>query len=204
VNAPWPHGDPRDVVHRVLADARFARAAQRPGEKSWFDYVVDALRELWHRLLAPLRGLTGNSTLTTVIGIAVLVAVLALLALVVVRFARGVAWRRAPRARLPSAVPDADADARTLFERALAAAAAGRHHDAAALLWASALRALDERGRVRFDPARTPGEWRRAVRDPSFDALARDAVVALFGDRGADAALVARMREAYDRVAVLA
>jgi hypothetical protein len=38
------------------------------------------------------------------------------------------------------------------------------------------------------------------VRDPGFDALARDAVVALFGERGADAALVARMREAYDRV----
>jgi hypothetical protein len=53
---------------------------------------------------------------------------------------------------------------------------------------------------VRFDAARTPGEWRRAVRDPAFDALARDAVVALFGDRGADASLVTRMRESYDRV----
>ena len=69
-------------------------------------------------------------------------------------------------------------------------------------MWASALRALDERGRVRYDAARTPGEWRRAVRDPAFDALARDAVVALFGNRGADAALVARMRESYDRVVV--
>ena len=87
-----------------------------------------------------------------------------------------------------------------LFGRALAAAAERRHHEAAALLWASALRALDEGGRVRFDPARTPGEWRRAVRDPHFDALARDAVVALFGDRGADAALVERMREEYARV----
>jgi hypothetical protein len=53
---------------------------------------------------------------------------------------------------------------------------------------------------VRYDAARTPGEWRRAVRDPAFDALARDAVVALFGNRAADAALVARMRDAYDRV----
>ncbi|HEY6236828.1 MAG TPA: hypothetical protein VIW69_17135, partial [Candidatus Elarobacter sp.] len=60
--------------------------------------------------------------------------------------------------------------------------------------------ALDERGRVRYDAARTPGEWRRMVRDPAFDALARDAVVALFGNRGADAALVTRMRESYDRV----
>ena len=109
------------------------------------------------------------------------------------RWARGRPHRRARRR---------DADAKTLLARALEAAAAGRHHDAAALLWASALRALDERGRVRYDPARTPGEWRREVRDPSFDVLARDAVVALFGDRGADAALVARMREAYDRVVV--
>jgi Na+-transporting methylmalonyl-CoA/oxaloacetate decarboxylase gamma subunit len=200
VNGPWPYGDPRDVVHRVLTDARFQRAAQRPGEKSWFDYVTDFLRDLWHRLTAPLETLTGNTTLTTIVGIGVLIAVLVLFAIVVVRFARRTAWRRPVREHAAPAALGEDADARTLLARALAAAAAGRHHDAAALLWASALRALDERGRVKYDPARTPGEWRRAVRDPYFDSLARDAVVALFGDRGADAALVVRMQAAYDRV----
>ncbi|MEA2688477.1 MAG: hypothetical protein QOD51_1084 [Candidatus Eremiobacteraeota bacterium] len=200
MSAPWAHGDPREVVRGILADPRFAHAAHRPGEKTWLDYVVDALRALGHQLTAPLRALTGNNAVTAFIGIAVLVAVLVALTIVIARFATRVSWRRARRAPDGAMVVGADADARTLFARALDAAAAGRHHEAAALLWASALRALDERGRVRYDASRTPGEWRRAVRDPGFDALARDAVVALFGERGADAALVARMREAYDRV----
>ncbi|HEY0394050.1 MAG TPA: DUF4129 domain-containing protein [Candidatus Elarobacter sp.] len=200
MNAPWPNGDPRALAHRVVAEPGFQHAAQRPGEKTWLDYVLDALHRLWDAVMSPIRHLAGNGKASSVIGIVVLVAVLLLLAYVIVRFARRVRWRRAPRPGTAYAELGADGDARSLLRRALDAAAAGRHHEAAALLWASALRALDERGRVRFDPARTPGEWRRAVRDPSFDALARDAVTALFGERGADAALVERMRAAYDRV----
>jgi uncharacterized protein DUF4129 len=200
--AGWPHGDPRAVVQRILADRHFQLAPQKPGDKSWLDLLGDALNELWRRLTAPLDHLLGNKALTTVIGLVVLIALLVFLALVVVRFARGLRFKPSARARSAAFALGDGADARTLFARALAAAAEGRHHDAAALLWASALRALDERGRVRYDPARTPGEWRRAVRDPAFDALARDAVVALFDNRGADAALVTRMRESYDRVVV--
>jgi hypothetical protein len=183
----------------VLADGRFERAPQRPHEKTFLDLIYDAIRSLWHRLTDPLNHVTGNSRLTTLIGILVLVVVAVLLTIVIARFATRFSWRRARAGALPAAA-GFDADARTLLARALDAASAGRHHEAAALLWASALRALDEGGRVRYDPARTPGEWRRVVRDTSFDAFARDAVVALFGDRGVDAALVARMREAYDRV----
>ena len=197
---PWPHGDPRDVAQRILADRQYQLAPQKPGDKSWLDLLWDALGELWRRLTAPLGHLLGNQTLTSVIGIAVLVALLVFLAFVVARFARGLGRKQTDRARADTFALGDDVDARTLLARALAAAAEGRHHDAAALLWASALRALDERGHVRYDPARTPGEWRRAVRDPAFDALARDAVVALFGHRGADAALVTRMRASYDRV----
>ena len=131
---------------------------------------------------------------------AALVVVLAFLLFVVVRFARRTRLQRPARQANAAVALASDADARTLLARARAAAAAGRNHEAAALLWASALRALDERGRVRFDPARTPGEWRRLVGDPAFDALARDAVVAMFGERDPDAALVARMRETYDRI----
>ena len=197
--SPWPNGDPRAVVQRVLADGRFERTAQRPHAKSWFEQLIDQIQKLWNLITEPLNHLTGNSRVATVLGTVVLVAVVVLVTLVVVRFASGMRWRRTAAAAMPAA-SGFDADARTLFARALAAASAGRHREAAALLWGSALRALDEAGRVRFDVARTPGEWRRMVRDASFDALARDAVVALFGDRGVDAALVARMREAYDRV----
>jgi hypothetical protein len=200
MTAPWPHGDPRAVAQGILADRRFQLAPQKPSDKTWFELLGDAVAELWRRLTAPLDHLLGNKTLTSVIGLAVLVALLVLLAVVVVRFARGLRAKPSRRAHAAAFALGDDADARTLFALALEAAAQGRHHDAAALLWASALRALDERGRVRYDAARTPGEWRRAVRDPAFDALARDAVVALFGNRGADAALVTRMRESYDRV----
>jgi hypothetical protein len=200
MSAPWPHGDPRDVAHRILTDGRYQTAPPRPGDKPWWELVGDALDELWRRLTEPLNHLVGNTTFTTFVGIVVLIAAAALLVVVVSRYAAGIGARRAVRARGEGSPLSEDADARTLFARALAAAAAGHHHEAAALLWASALRALDEGGRVRYDPARTPGEWRRAVRDPNFDALARDAVVALFGDRDADAALVARMREEYARV----
>ncbi len=201
VSAPWPHGDPRAVARAVLADPRFHAGSALTRPKSLWDYIADALSAWWHRLFDPLSHAIGNAAVTRAIGIGVLVLVLAFLLYVVARYARRLRIRRAVRASCAAvAAIGTEADARTLLARALAAAAAGRHHEAAALLWSSALRALDERGRVRYDAARTPGEWRRAVRDPAFDALARDAVVALFGDRGADAPLVARMRESYDRI----
>jgi Domain of unknown function (DUF4129) len=202
VNVAWPHGDPREVAQRILADRRFHTGPQEPPPKTWIDLVVDALKAMWHRLMDPLDHLVGNAGVSRAIGIAVLIAVAVGVVFVVVRYARNLRLRRTARTAPAAHALGEDADARTLLARALAAASAGRHHEAAALFWASALRALDEGGRVRYDAARTPGEWRRAVRDPDFDALARDAVVALFGDRGADAELVARMRAAYDRVVV--
>jgi Na+-transporting methylmalonyl-CoA/oxaloacetate decarboxylase gamma subunit len=199
MTAPWTHGDPRAVARAVLADPRFRATPETTG-KPWWEYLIDALRPWWHRLFDPLGHAIGNEAVTRGLGVGVLVLVLAFLVYVVLRFATRVRIRRAVRRSTVVDAIGAEVDARTLLARALAASAAGRHREAAALLWSSALRALDERGRVRYDAARTPGEWRRAVRDPAFDAFARDAVVALFGDRGADAALVARMRDAYDRV----
>ena len=199
MSAAWPHGDPREIARGILADPRFHVPAEK-NSPSWWSWLLDELGKWWNRLWEPLRNAIGNQWLAHAIGITVLVVVLAFLAFVIVRFARGLRVRRPARTSVTASALPAEADARTLFALALAAAAEGRHHDAAALLWSSALRALDERGRIRYDAARTPGEWRRAVRDPAFDALARDAVIALFGDRGADASLVARMRDAYDRI----
>lgn len=201
MNGGWPHGDPRAVVHAILAEAPYRAAAHTAAPKSFWDVVGDAVRTWWRNLTRPLAHVLGNDAVTNVVGIVVLVAALVFLGFVVARFARP--YLRAARGRAAAAAASAlrhDDGARGLRERAAAAIAAGRYHEAAALLWASALRALDEAGRVRYDAARTPGEWRRAVRDPAFDALARDAVVALFGDRDVDAVLVARMRAAYDAV----
>ena len=162
MNAPWPHGDPRAVAQSVLADPRFHNAAGTP-VKPWWDYLLDALRPWWHQLIDPLGRAVGDAAATRVIGIGVLLIVLAFLLFVVVRFARRTRLRRPARETTAAVALATNADARTLLARARAAAAAGRNHEAAALLWASALRALDERGRVRYDAARTPGEWRRLV-----------------------------------------
>jgi hypothetical protein len=196
----WPHGDPRGVANAILTDRRY-HVTVRPAPKSLWDLFWEAVGRWLERLFAPVGHVFGNALLTQLVGSLVLIAVIVFLALVVVYFVRP--YVRARRARTGAAASVAlagDGDAATLRARARAAAAAGRYRDAAALLWASALRALDELGRVRYDAARTPGEWRRSVGDPAFDALTRDAVVALFGDRGADAALVARMTVAYDAV----
>nr|MDP9107281.1 hypothetical protein [Candidatus Eremiobacteraeota bacterium] len=91
----WPHGDPRDVAHRVLADRRYHAAPQRPGDKSWLELLGDAFGALWRRITEPLNHVLGNQTLTTAIGLAVLVALLVFVVIVVVRFAR--------RARTPGA-----------------------------------------------------------------------------------------------------
>ena len=199
----WPHGDPRDLARAILAGPHYRVAPEAAG-RAWWEYLWDGIRVAWDRLVGPIGKAIGNELVSTIVGTIVLIAALAFLVFVVVRFVRP--YRVATiRRTVPGPSPLADEpDARALRERALVAAAEGRHRDAAALLWASALRALDERGEVRYDPSRTPGEWRRAVRDPAFDALARDAVLALFGDRPVDATLVARMRTAYERVVVSA
>jgi len=199
MNPVWPHGDPRNIARAILADHRYQTAPQGPAAKSLWDIIWDWLSTWWGKLTRPLAHITGNDRVTAIIGFIVLGLALMFLIVVAVRFVRFQTRSRVRRARSFGGAEalEPTGDARALFERALTAAAAGRHREAAALLWASALRALDERGRVRYDAARTPGEWRRAVRDPAFDRLSRDAVVALFGDRGVDAALVARMRSAY-------
>jgi hypothetical protein len=196
----WPHGDPRAVAHDILRDSRYREALAPQAPKSLWETLLEDLVHWWQWLTRPLGHFLGNDLVTTIVGFAVLALAFVGIVLVVVRFARPMLQRGALPWRPHAEALEQTGDARLFFERALAAAAAGRHREAAALLWVSALHALDERGRVRYDPARTPAQWRRAVRDPNFDRFARDAVVALFGDRAVDATLVARMRSAYDAV----
>ena len=199
MTATWPHGDPRDLARAILAEPRFRGALGDTGGPTWWDRVVEWFEQLMRALFGPLVEKHGD--LLTVIGVfvavALLVGVVVAVVLLLGRFAPRL--RGADRSSAPAAhALSAEQDAATLRTRARAAVTAGRFREAAALLWAAALRALDERGRGRCDAARTPSEWRRAVRDPAFDALARDAVVALFGERAPDAAVLARMDAAYD------
>lgn len=197
----WPHGDPRDVVRAVLADPRFrgSTGGDAPAP-NLLDRILSWIGEQFAhltRLIAHLVG--GNDAANLVLGIAVLAGLAALGIYLAYRLARTIRLARhaAPNGALAL---EGAPTSRALYVLAVAAAREERWHDAAAALFASALRALDERERLPFDPARTAGEARRLVREPAFDDLARDGTFALFGRGGADAGRFARMHDAYLRL----
>ena len=96
--------------------------------------------------------------------------------------------------RAPHGASDWEAEARR-------AAAEGRLRDAALALYHALLLRLDARGALRFDPAKTPGDYRREVRAhpevaPPFTAFLRGFEPVAFGGRSLDAAGYERLRAA--------
>ena len=97
-----------------------------------------------------------------------------------------------------------DARARTAGEweeEARRAAAAGRFRDAAVALYQALLLRLEAAGILRYDPAKTPGDYRReARRDPraagALTAFLRGFEPVVFGGRALDAAGYDRLRGA--------
>ncbi len=161
----------------------------------------DSLRALLQRFFHTLDHVLGGANpFGPAIGFVLIAAAIGLLGFCLFRLIRSV--RRDARSRnvrrsdAPSA---AGVRAAELRQAALAAARAGRYRDAAGLLFTAATRELDERGKVGYDAARTPGEYRRVVADPAFDELVRDAVVALFAASEPRDELFARMTQSYDR-----
>lgn len=108
----------------------------------------------------------------------------------------------APR---PAAVPGAvNARARTAGEweeEARRAASAGRFREAAVALYQALLLRLEAAGAVRYDPAKTPGDYRReARRDPraagALTAFLRGFEPVVFGGRALDGDGYERLRAA--------
>jgi hypothetical protein len=109
----------------------------------------------------------------------------------------------APRAaRGPAGAIDARArTAGEWEEEAARAAAAGRFRDAAVALYQALLLRLEAAGVVRYDPAKTPGDYRReARRDPrasgALSSFLRGFEPVVFGGRALDAAGYDRLRGA--------
>lgn len=197
MNVVWPHGDPRDVARAIVADPRFhGTTSDGTPQPNFLDRVLAWLGQRLVELLRAIGHALGAQTpLSVVIGTAVLVAAAVGVVVLVVWFVRRPGRRQAApgrQVRLERAPTSAE-----LFAQALAAARAERWHAAASLLVRAALHALDERGRLRFDPARTPGEARRLLHDAAFDAFEREATTALFAAGAATPDRFARLRAAY-------
>lgn len=199
----WPHGDPVDVARAIVADPRFtgSTSGERPAP-SLIESVLQWLGDRLAALIGEIGHVVGaNQRAGTAIGTAVIALTAVALVFAAVHVARGV--RKGRRNRPLSAragvarAADPIATSAEWLARARAAADAEHWRDAAAALFVAAMRALDERGRLPYDAARTAGEARRAIADPAFDVLAREGSVALFDDRGATRERYARMSDAY-------
>jgi hypothetical protein len=192
----WPHGDPRDVARAIVADPRYHGTTGAPPAPGLLErllaWIGARLGDLFHAIG---HVLGARSPLNVAVGVAVLVLTLAALAFVIVRFVR-LPGRRA-RTNATGVALERVTTSAGLVAAALAAARGERWHDAASLLARAALHALDERGRLRFDPARTPGEARRLLHDDAFDVFEREATLALFAAHAATPERFARLRTAY-------
>jgi hypothetical protein len=205
--ASWPHGDPNALARAILAEPAY-RPRPAPSAspiQMFLDWLGSLLKPLGEWFSHATGG--SGSQVAFVLGAFVIAGVVVGLAYAIVRILD--AWSD-PRARVrtPRDARAGDlASARPSGEwRALAEAAAarGEYAFAIAALFSAALAALDERAVVPFDPARTPGEYRRLVRRAAadaarpFDALSETFLRAAFGEEAVGDDDYARSLRAFD------
>ncbi len=163
----------------------------------WYQQLRTAIGEWLARLFVS----TGGGTLLFWIFVTWLALTALALGIYFARSARR-GWRArdqaaatAPGEGVPGVAGAAEWEA-----QARRAAAEERWRDAALALYQALLHRLDERGAVRYDAAKTPGDYRReSRRDPGvanmLDRFLRAWEPVAFGGRGADAAVYSGLRE---------
>jgi hypothetical protein len=172
------------------------------------------LGELWDRMRAVLASLfpdlqVGSGDLYLIVWIVAALAAVVTAAVAVHLVRGGSAWWKGRERRVaPTAAGDRSgaASAGDWDVRARALADAGRWRDAVLALYQALLLRLDSRGTVRYDAAKTPGDYRRESRDDMaaahlLDQFLRGFEPVAFGARAIDRdgyqtlqALVAQLR----------
>jgi hypothetical protein len=193
----WPH-DPNLVARAVLAEPAFRAAPQATATAAppslldvlWRWFLEHVLRPLLH----PLASAFSKAHLAAPLGWVLIALALVAFTLAAARFA--LAFARSPPRKAGAGEVGRPLRAWRGAEEWLAlaygAARAGDYARAIAALFAAALARLDERGIVAFDPARTPGEYRRLVRRAcaaaagAFDELALRFARAVYARGSAD------------------
>ncbi len=190
-----PHNSPPQETHAavrsILAQDGYqlngGGAAPPPGETLWEKIV----RWIGHLLSVIFGRVFATANAVPFVG-----QVLAVLLLAGLLFAIGygaVVLFRGRARRVAGALDVGDAleahlDPEALYERAQAAAGAGRYGQAIALLFQASLACLDRAGTILYDPSRTAGEYRRLVRrnatvvSQPFDALAGSFTAAAYAE----------------------
>jgi len=192
-----PLHDVGGVAKRVLSDPAYAvahAAPPAPQKESWLDSLLKRLAELWSKFLGRAAASGSSSVaLGDIIAIIAVAAAAAALLYLIVRVALMLVARRSRRRgeeRIGTEIA-APGDPDLSYAEARRAAGEGSYGRAVALLFQAALVVLDRSGRVAYDPARTAGEYRRAVRLAAaraaspFDDLARAFTDVAYADKDA-------------------
>jgi hypothetical protein len=193
-------------VERALAEV-YARPELSPPQPSplrvWLGELWSALREWLSGMLPGFQLGEGELRVLSWLVIAVLVIV-AVVVLVHLAEASAGSWRSREWVSEAGSGKreEAPTSAEGWEEAARRAAAAGRWREAALALYQGLLRRLEARGTLRYDAAKTPGDYRRELRtDPAlagtFEAFLRRFEPVAFGARPLDAS-------GYDRLQALA
>ena len=200
---PLPSGDPAVRARAILADPIFVHdLPPKPQVPSLWDRFWSWVGHwpIWAWLREPFRHIAAGRVDSNAVGYAGLAIAALLLIAIIARLVL----------RLPALFARANGPAdvslgatRNPFADAEAAAQRGEFTAAIAATFSAALYELDRDEIVPFDASRTPGEYRRAVRRaaPSLEApfahIASAFVLAVYGDRRADAATWNDVRDAY-------
>jgi hypothetical protein len=199
---------PTEPQVRAALERVYARPELAPPQPGPFDGIRAFFGRLMGRLFDWLSGLGSLRGDNPIVYWLVIGALIALGLGIVVYFIRNTLLRLgaadpAPRVeRGPGAVIDARARTAGEWEdEARRAAAAGRYREAAVALYQALLLRLEAAGTLRYDPAKTPGDYRReAKRSPqaagALTGFLRGFEPVVFGGRRLDAAGYERLRGA--------
>lgn len=202
--ARQPPHEPGALARAILAQPRFRVQTTAGASRTWWDLLRRWIGDQWDRLM---NAFAHQIKIGPVAGVAIgdLLVVLLVLLVVVVGarlLLTMVAENTAPGGIAVNALP-AHADAAELFEAAQHAASGGAYAAAIAFAFRAALAALDARGALRDDPARTVNQCRRDVHaraprfGPAFDVIAQAFTSAVYADERASEAQWNDVQRAY-------
>lgn len=201
-----PPRDPEALARAILAGSRFRVRVSAPAARTWWDTLRDWIGAQWNRLMDAFAHHVhfGRST-GVAIGDIIIAMLVAIVAIAGTRLLLSIVRESGQTHSAPRALPS-HADAAALYGAAQSAAQNGRYAGAVALLFQAALAALDARGVLRDDPARTVNECRKDVRlhAPSiagqFDVIARAFTGAIYAEDRVDVQAWAMVERAYSLV----
>lgn len=179
------------VLAEVYARAEFAGLLEEPSPQTpaWRERLAEWLNDTFGHLfeISPGAGATSVLAWALIIGLALT------LGWVAYRTVRGRLAARVPAEPGHAAASPPERDLSYWLALARERTSAGHHRAATAALYQALIRALDGAGELRYDPSKTPGDYRGETSSTARARLDRFLVhyePVVFGGAGADRALL--------------